>query len=90
MDKRKVIKGLECCIKQAENDVYCKDLDCPYYEKADSCRLVCWTNLNKDALVILKTMCDEDTVCHCNVKQNAELIAKILDADVYGKEYKRR
>ena len=29
----------------------------------------------------------EETVCHCNVKENAELIAKILDDDVVGKVY---
>ena len=27
---------------------------------------------------------DSKTVCHCNVKENAEIIAKILDADVDG------
>lgn len=26
-----------------------------------------------------------ETVCHCNVKENAELIAKIMDYDVDGK-----
>lgn len=25
---------------------------------------------------------NEQTVCHCNIKENAELIAKILDYDV--------
>ena len=25
---------------------------------------------------------EEETVCHCNVKENAELIAKVLDYDV--------
>lgn len=29
----------------------------------------------------------EETVCHCNVKENAELIAKILDDDVDGKAF---
>ena len=29
----------------------------------------------------------EETACHCNVKENAELIAKILDDDVDGKVY---
>lgn len=29
----------------------------------------------------------EETVCHCNVKENAELIAKILDDDVDGKVF---
>lgn len=53
-DLEKVIRGLECCIKQAENDVYCEQLDCPYKSKADSCRLTCWTKLNRDALALLK------------------------------------
>ncbi len=29
----------------------------------------------------------EETVCHCNVRENAELIAKILDDDVDGKAF---
>ena len=29
----------------------------------------------------------EETACHCNVKENAELIAKILDDDVDGKVF---
>lgn len=29
----------------------------------------------------------EETVCHCNVKENAELIARILDDDVDGKVF---
>lgn len=29
----------------------------------------------------------EENVCHCNVKENAELIAKILDDDVDGKVF---
>ena len=28
---------------------------------------------------------EEETVCHCNVKENAELIAKILDFDVQNR-----
>ena len=28
---------------------------------------------------------EEKTVCHCNVKENAELIAKILDCDVQNR-----
>lgn len=53
-DREKVIRGLECCIKQGENAVYRRDLDCPYQDKNHSCRLVCWTNLNKDAIALLK------------------------------------
>ena len=29
----------------------------------------------------------EETACHCNVKENAELIARILDDDVDGKTF---
>ena len=29
----------------------------------------------------------EETACHCNVKENAELIARILDDDVDGKVF---
>ena len=29
----------------------------------------------------------DDTVCHCEVKENAELIAQILDFDVNGEVY---
>ena len=42
----------------------------------------------QDMRVILKNA--EDTVCHCNVKENAELIAEILDCDVDGKAYRLR
>ena len=28
---------------------------------------------------------EEETVCHCNIKENAELIAKILDFDVQNR-----
>ena len=30
----------------------------------------------------------DDVLCHCNVKENAELIARILDCDVDGELYK--
>ena len=51
----KIVKGLECCIKQAENDIYCVQLDCPYYEPVrDGARLMCWTKLNRDALAFIK------------------------------------
>lgn len=34
------------------------------------------------------TMDKMETVAHCNLKENAELIAKILDADVDGEVWK--
>ena len=53
----KVKKGLRCCIKQADNDIYCEQLGCPYYEPVkDHARLMCWTKLNRDALKILEEM----------------------------------
>ena len=56
-DVERVIKGLECCIKQAENDVYCEDIGCPYHEPTnDRARLMCWTKLNKDALRLLQKL----------------------------------
>ena len=48
-----VRRGLECCIQQANVDIYCKDLNCPYYGPIDSVRLVCWTKLNKDCLKLI-------------------------------------
>lgn len=56
-DLDRVIHGLECCIKQAENDIYCEHMDCPYFEPVkDSGRLLCWTKLNKDALRLLQKL----------------------------------
>ena len=56
-DLGRVIKGLECCIKQAENDIYCERMACPYYEPVnDDGRLLCWTRLNRDALKLLKAV----------------------------------
>lgn len=56
-DLDRVIKGLECCIKQAENDIYCERMACPYYEPVnDGGRLLCWTRLNRDALKLLKAV----------------------------------
>ena len=62
-DIKTVMKGLECCIKQAENDIYCEDMDCPYYEPVrDHARLLCWTKLNKDALELLKALKAQEPV----------------------------
>ena len=36
----------------------------------------------KPKKISLVAVGEEETVCHCNVKENAELIAKILDYDV--------
>lgn len=31
---------------------------------------------------------EDDTIVHCNIKENAELIAKILDADVEDRAWR--
>lgn len=36
----------------------------------------------KPKRISLVAVGEEETVCHCNIKENAELIAKILDFDV--------
>jgi len=57
---KKVRKGLECCIKQIEKDIYCDQLNCPYYNpKMDHARLLCWTKLNKDALKLINDQQEE-------------------------------
>ena len=38
----------------------------------------------EDVIRILKNMNGNECVCHCNLKENAELIASILDYDVNG------
>lgn len=48
------------------------------------------TNSREEWEAILKGLPTEskavdcDTICHCNVKENAEIIAKILDYDIRG------
>jgi hypothetical protein len=36
----------------------------------------------KPKKISLVAVGEEETVCHCNIKENAELIAKILDYDI--------
>ena len=52
MDREKVIKGLEMCIRHGENpSVRCGQKDeCPYEQNG----LPCWIDLSKDALALLK------------------------------------
>ena len=49
MDRKKVIKGLECCLTL---DSPCGD--CPYYSYEDIQELDCERNLRHDALALLK------------------------------------
>ena len=52
LDREKVIKGLECCIRHGENaEVGCgKKNECPYERNG----LKCWLDLNRDSLALLK------------------------------------
>lgn len=53
-DAEKAIKGLECCIRMITSDVSCREIGCPYYSKDDQARLICWTDLNRDALNLIR------------------------------------
>lgn len=51
-DMKKVVKGLEMCIRHGENaEVGCgRKNECPYEQVG----LRCWLDLNRDALALLK------------------------------------
>ena len=53
-DPNKTIKGLECCLRMISNDITCAELKCPYYSKQDQARLICWTDMNRDALSLIR------------------------------------
>ena len=44
----------------------------------------------EDAIQALKAVHKDGVVCHCNLKENAELIAAILDYDVENKAYPQK
>ena len=52
IDREKVLKGLECCIRHGENaEVGCgRKNECPYEANG----LKCWLDLNRDILTLLK------------------------------------
>ena len=53
MDREKVIKGVESCIKMGRLGVEnCRELNCPYFE--NGLRLSCWIDVLVDALAMLK------------------------------------
>lgn len=71
---------------QPELDEWCTD--CKEYDQERHC---CprFTRVIKTTVDELKqaAQTEPDVVCHCNVKENAELIAKILDDDIDGKVF---
>ena len=53
MDREKVTKGVESCIKMGRLGVEnCRELNCPYFE--NGLRLSCWLDVLADALALLK------------------------------------
>ena len=61
MDREKVIKGLEMCIRHGENpSVRCGQKDeCPYEQNG----LPCWIDLSRDAIALLKEQEAETEWC---------------------------
>ena len=43
----------------------------------------------EEAIRVLKAMNEDRCVCHCNLKENAELIADILDHDAENQIYEK-
>lgn len=47
-----IVKGLECCVKQAKDIGDCITTSCPYY--TNSARIGCWIDMSADALKLIK------------------------------------
>ena len=54
-DRKKVIKGLECCFNpHSDNSCFCKCTECPYDTDCHEWSVECQIQLNRDALALLK------------------------------------
>ena len=94
-DYKKLIDALRCCSKdkcgQCEyewnpNREFCMNSMCA--DAADAIEALQAENPIVETVLVDKMRQQmEETVCHCNVRENAELIAKILDDDVDGKSF---
>ena len=52
-DIEKVIKGLDCCLKQGRLGIdNCRELGCPYFE--NGLRLTCWLDVLMDAIKLIQ------------------------------------
>lgn len=83
-DIEKVIKGLECCIKQGEQGILDCDYDCPYGEHGN--RLDCWIKMNRDALAMLKEQDAKKQISddiHETAKQFRQTIVRCKDCRHY-------
>ena len=98
MDYTELIRSLRNCSNNR-----CTPCDCGWFNKYqvdESCKeIIMWKAaaaieaLQAENPIVESVLVDkmrqqmEETVCHCNVKENAELIARILDDDVDGKVF---
>ena len=98
MDYTELIRSLRNCSNNR-----CTPCDCGWFDKYqvdESCKeIIMWKAaaaieaLQAENPIVESVLVDkmrqqmEETVCHCNVKENAELIARILDDDVDGKVF---
>ena len=101
-DYTKLVAALRCksLSKQCDSCKYGYRL-CPDSECNDACHFEQIVEDAADAIealqaenpIVESVLVDkmrqqmEETACHCNVKENAELIARILDDDVDGKTF---
>ena len=67
IDREKVIKGLDCCIKQGDQGILDCDSDCPYGENGN--RFDCWIKMNRDALALLKEQEEIELCDRCGRKR---------------------
>ncbi len=96
-DYKKLVKALRCKRDDCEGcDLAFFDNDegwmCQYAAKDDDAAdaieaLQAENPIVETVLVDKMRQQMEETACHCNVKENAELIARILDDDVDGKVF---
>ena len=72
MDREKVVKGVESCIKMGRLGIEnCRELNCPYFE--NGLRLSCWIDVLNDALELLKKQQEEIDFLTVESGSNAEL-----------------
>ena len=86
--RRKYYRCSNCRTASAVRHKACPNcfarMDADTYEREETTKMDEITKMTPDTgkRETIKTHGECETVCHCNVKQNAELIAQILDYDV--------
>lgn len=82
-DREKVIKGLECCLRESEHIDDNPCADCPYYDIDSGLGGKCIDDKDRDALELLKEQQNRIEVLRSEVKR--------LDVDIVRcKDCKRR